>query len=250
MSYAIHNVHSQARGEVPGAFLRDVRRWQAVEMLTMGRTLAIWQGERGIEAYVAFHVDTRDQKPVIEVHEIVSVSDIGRKAIVGFLAAQEFAQRIAGETNQSSFLELGLDQVPGISVARLPGVMLRIADLEAVLAAIAETGALTGALSQSRSGLTIRVDAGDGPHFEHPVRMFAIQKEAGPTCVAMGPADEIDGDWLGGEIGALTQMVCGHASASALHSAGRLRASSYEAVRLAEALFPLTDPYLPLPDLF
>jgi len=218
ISPQIHALHEASVENVRGAFTRDERRWKAIETLTSNRRVAVLRSGAKIEAYMALHADSTDRSGSWVIHEIVSVSAQGSRALLGFLSRQKDAARIKSRMNGAQFKELGLDRIHGVNVTCTGGVMLRIIDLDAVLSAISQTSNCALRVRSSKTGLSIWVD---------------------------GAANSIDGD-----IGALTQMITGYASASALVQQNRIRATSSQALEIADMLFPPTDIFLGFADRF
>jgi predicted acetyltransferase len=250
VSPAIHAVYEAATKDIPGTFIRTPQRWTAIETHTPGRRVAVWRNDDRIAGYVAFDTEPVNGQSMVSVHEIVSACDEGRRALVSYITSHQAGVDVRGEVSAREFDSLDLASVPGITSEALPGVMLHITDLAAVLAIVANTDGFAQPLRESASGLTIRIDTSATKRASHPVRLFALKDAAGVDRVGMAPADELVDDWIAGDIESLTMLICGFMSAQSLRANGRLRVSSSTAVALADQLFPQTDPILSLPDMF
>lgn len=247
----IHALYERARSGRAGTFLRDHRRWFCIETFSRNRQVAVLENGSRIEAYVAF--EDRNEYPAersLLVQEMIAVSENGRRAILGYLAQQNADITIHGRTSATDFAAFRLDRLPGLRVKILEGMMLRVTDMEACLAAIAQSGHFTPVLQQHPSGLTIRIENANLSHNNKPIRLFPVIDSDRLPKLAMSPADELEGLWISADVGAFTQLFIGYRSATELHSEGRLRASQSHALTLADHLFPLADPFLALPDTF
>jgi len=246
----LNAVLEAANRGIAGSFVRDSRRWDCIEKLSVGRQIAVWQPRGRIEAYIAFDTTETGESTAIEIHEMVAVNQVGHKALIGYLASREDASCVSGRMNATGIKKFGLDKVTGLTRIDEEGVLLRIVSLEDCLTAAAQMGVYTRVLVAAPNGLTIRVDNSTLPHHNKPMRLFGVIDDSGRGHTALAPADELEDHWIAGPIGALTQMFVGYKTPDDLHGAGCLRTSSDEAIALATQLFPKTDPFLAPADTF
>ncbi|MDR3709372.1 MAG: GNAT family N-acetyltransferase [Capsulimonadaceae bacterium] len=250
-SLRIHALYHEAAASQSGVFQRDERRWEVIDTLATGRTVAVWRdADGGLAAYVAFVKNNGDAEAGWTITEMAAKDDVGRRALVGFLARQTAVRRISGRMSRSAFVEFGLDRIAGVTHENQDGVMLRILNLQAVLESLARSAEFAGRLATAEAGFTICVDNEDFPAAPVRLRLFTVADERGANRAVITPADELDGDCLAGDIGALTQLVLGYAPASLLKTAGRVRATTARAIDIAEQLFPPADIFLATPDRF
>ena len=240
VSQQVHHLHAITEDRSPGAFQRDGRRWKAIETLTANRRLAVVLRDGKVDAYMAFHVDTSEPAGAIIVHEIVCQNNDDGKAMIGFLSQQYNVARIHAQMSGTQFRELGLEGLAGLNLGLTDGIMLRIVDLPAVIAAYSQSPHWSDSISELKSDLTIRVEDRAAQEQTVEVRISGSEIEC----------DKTDDNCIAGDIGALTQMIVGYASASSLIELGRIRTSSPQCLEFAEALFPPTDIFLGFADRF
>ena len=128
--------------------------------------------------------------------------------------------------------------------------MLAITDFDACLSAVAGTGIMTPVVRRSESGLTIRLENALSTKDRKPLRLFSVSTDRLGVAIGMAPADELTGDWISVDVGAMTQLYFGYRTASKLRSQDRLWISSKNALALADSLFPTFDTFLGQLDMF
>jgi predicted acetyltransferase len=245
MKQDLRGFHERTTGLQPGQFLRGSRRWLACESFRPQQQVAVWSA-RGILDAVIYYQETGGERggPVLSIDGLGAASAAGARAISGFLARRPAASTVRGKSRWTDLRALGFDRRPGIELTQSAGIMMRLTDLYNFLALLGTSVAWKSALRCVPGGLTIKVEDAKVTEGRKPVRVFPITLPDGSHGAGLSPADEMLGDWVSGDIAAITQLLIGFRSAGDLHAEERLRASSPSTLNIATALFPATDPYL------
>ncbi len=216
-----------------GACQRDERRWQIIEAAQPARVWIVYQppGET-VTGYAIFEETADGGGLTVRLLEMRGATPEARRGLLGYLAQR--TPPSAPLTWAASEDDLRLFELTGGSVTRGPGMMLRLVDLAAALAAVYAVN-LAPILTQTGRSLTVRAEDSLRPENERPVRLT-------PTGVVLGA--EADRDWIAADIRALARLYLGDCRASELHAQGLLRASSPPALDLADLLFPQRHPFV------
>jgi|GEM_PF-1557933 predicted acetyltransferase len=237
----LYDVSSRA----PGVFLRRERRWSIISQAYSRNDILTWRDDGVLTGCLLYRTRKRDREQILDIIELLASTEAAAK---GLIAAVQKLRTIVTVTGQSdsAFLETtGLRNIPGVRSSQRPGVMMALIDIEACLESVAATGVAADTISNSKSGLTIRLENCVFPTGKKPIRLFAIK-----NGIAMAPADEIIGDWISLDSGAMTQLFFGFKSATSLHTEGRIRISSDDALTLTDSIFPKYDTFLGQLDAF
>ena len=230
---SVRRIHAAA--EWTGACTRDDRRWRIIEAALPEREWIGFQAPSGpVTGYAIWErlPESGGEAPTIRLLEMRGMTPEARRGLVGYLARHlpptaplEWATSVI---DRETF---GLPEVP---VTRGQGMMLRIVDLPAALAAVHALN-VAPVLAGTGRALTVRAVDPLRPENERPVRL---------TESEVAPGSDADRDWIAVDIRALAQSYLGACSPSELHSQERLRASSPSALALADALFPVRCPFV------
>jgi len=244
----LHRTLSQA---IDTTFVRDERRWQVIETLASGRLVAVYRNETdAITSYVAYQQDSAAEGFGWTITEMFASDDIGRHALIGYLARQTNIPFVRCRMSRTTFHEFGLSQIDGIKLNLVDGVMMRLLDLQTALEQLAARPGFLQTLRGTTGGFTICLDDDQGSKRPKRLRLFVIDDARDEPRTVIAPADEIEGDCLSGDVGALTQLLLGYAPASVLRQTDRLHPTTADAISIANQLFTPTDLFLPLPDRF
>ena len=124
---AIRQVHDQLTRTGTGTFQRDPRRWQLIQMPIPGRDAFVYEHSGQITGYCIW-----ERHDVLHLLEMQGCTDNARCGLLGFLARQSDAL-VEWSTSPALLNQFGLSS---LGLTPEPGVMLRIVDLEAALAAL------------------------------------------------------------------------------------------------------------------
>ncbi|MBV9848599.1 MAG: GNAT family N-acetyltransferase [Armatimonadetes bacterium] len=215
-----------------GGCVRDERRWRVIEAAP-GREWVVYQppGEP-VTGYAAYEGVADEGKDTLRLLEMHGATPEARRGLIGFFARQ--TPRAANLEWPAAEADLAAFGLTGDGMAREPGMMLRLTDVPAALAAV---HAANLAPVLARTGQTLTVHAQDAlrPANARPVRLAA----AGVT-----PGTDADPDWIAADMRVLAQLYLGYCVPSDAHGQGRLRASSPSALALADELFPTRAPFV------
>jgi hypothetical protein len=164
--------------------------------------------------------------------------------LIGFIRNLENIDIVSGQTRASDLRKLGIQDIPRFTSYRREGVMMAIMDFDACLSLVAATGGMTPVIRRSDSGLTIRLENSLSVKDRKPLRLFSVSTDRIGVAIGIAPADEMAGDWISADTGAMSQLFFGHFSASKLRSRDRLWISSESALAIADSLFPAFDTFL------
>ena len=221
---AIFALHETLTHRDTGAFQRDPRRWQIIRLPAPGREAFVYEHGGSVTGYLLW-----ERQDVLHVLEMGGVTDDARRGLVGFLACQPDA---LVEWSASPAL-LGQFGLSGAGLAPEPGVMLRIVDLEAALAALHPcfAPALAGL------GTTLTFHAADPlcPQNTRPLRLSAE---------GVSSVEYIDGPWLRADIRVLARLYLGDLLPSEAAAQNLLTVDSSQTLPLADRLFPCREPYV------
>jgi predicted acetyltransferase len=240
----LRTLYQSSQSSQPGIFLRSDRRWKTILRTSPDTVTVIWRNKRRIEGCLTYRVYQTSDAETITVLDLFASTAAGRRGLIGYLASLKSAYLITGESRPSDLRRLGIQDMPEFTSFKRPGVMMAIADFETCLSAAASTGLMTPVIRRSTSGLTIRLENAISQKDRKPVRLFSVSTERLGVAIGLAPADEMTGDWISADMGAMVQLFFGNKSASALHTMDRLRVSSPSALAIADSLFPSFNTYL------
>ncbi len=221
---AIHQIQADLTRADTGASLRDSRRWRLIALPVPGREAFVYCEGGSVLGYLLW--ERREGLFVLEMHGRTPDARLG---LAGHLARQP--EPAAEWPATPALLQcFGLPQ----GGSSEPGVMLRIVDLPAALAAVHAT---LYAPTLAESGLTLTVRATDTgrPANTRPLRL---------TAAGVGPGTAHDGAWLRADIRILAQLYLGYRTPSEAAAAGLVSCDSPASLALADLLFPARQPYV------
>ncbi len=221
-------LHHTLTGAETGAFARDTRRWQLVRLPVPGRDAFVFERGGQVSGYLI-----AERRDVLHLLEMRGATDAARRGLLGFLARQPDA--LIEWAASPALLDMF-----GLSWAGLeldPGVMLRLVNLEAALAALHP--ALYAPILAGLSATLTIIATGDDlcPQNRRLLRL---------TPEGVVPAETAAGPWLRADIRVLARLYLG----DLLPSEAELTADSPDTVRLADRLFPRREPYVASLDQF
>ncbi|GAB3663685.1 GNAT family N-acetyltransferase [Halopiger thermotolerans] len=191
-----------------------------------------------VVGYLVYTVDDGREGKTMRISEHAAVDREALLALLSFVADHDSQVRRVRLRAPESFPLRDLATDPDeIETTIETGPMVRLVDVAPTLAALASPAA------DASTSLTIAVD---DPLAEWNDGTFALESEAGDgtvDCERVEAGPDTDPD-AALDIGALSQLVVGARSATALERTGRLEASSPDATATLADLFPETDVYL------
>ncbi len=226
---AIRTLHAASAEARTGGYLRDDRRWRLIG-LAGNRECVVAGPPTGITGYAYWE----RQADALHLLEMVGPAD-ARHALLGFLARAEGKPVTLDWTaSPADWNALVLPNDAETNSAPEPGLMLRLTDLPAALAAVHEANLAPVLVSAGRT-LTVRASDPLRPENARPVRL---------TPAGVMPGQDDDPNWITADIGTLAPIYLGFRTPSEAHEAGQLTASSPEALAVADTLFPRRDPFV------
>lgn len=233
---ALHSLQAAEVSCRTGTCARDDRRWRIIEGIDgplPGREWVVFQppGEP-VSGYACYELATEGGESVLRVQEMHGATASARRGLVGYFAVRTaLADSLEWPTTTSDLGAFGLSPD---TTTREPGMMLRLTDLPAALAAT-HAANLAPVLVPSGCTLTLRATDSIRPENERPVRL---------TAAGVSPGAETDTDWIAADIRVLAKLYLGYCIPSDAQAQGRLQASSPVALALADALFPARAPFV------
>lgn len=231
-------------GRMVGPFVRNERHWKRQIIPRAGEALVY--DEDGVRGYLLSHRGEEEGEKRYWAREMVASTDEARRGLVGYLAQRAGeVDRINVSSSMRNLESLGLltprapweegyDSRCTIDVGA--SFMFRIVDLtNAMKALISRIDHLDG-------DLTIEMHDEIGAWNNEPV---TIRGEGAPEVVAGRSSNSLEAD-----VRVLSQIYTGYLSPSDAYSQGLIEVSGPEALRLAEHLFPESEPYIPYLDEF
>jgi predicted acetyltransferase len=234
----IRDLYDHFQASQPGVFARSDRRWKAIEMCVPSYRVVTWRNGARLEGCIIFRMKNHRGDRVLDVYDIIASTAAARRGLIGYLQLQDDVDIISGEIRSSDLRKLGIQDTPRFTSYRKSGVMLAIMDLDACISAVAETGILTPVIRRSELGLTIRLVNSLATRDRKPLRLFSVSTNRLGVAIGLAPADEMSGDWISVDNGAMAQLFFGYRSATVLRSQNKLWVSSENALATADALFP------------
>jgi len=240
--------HSQA--SQPGTFVRSETRWSAILQNHQTTKVITWRNTGRLEGCLFFRTKEQRGDRVLEVLDLMADNAAATRGLIGYLRTFENIDLVSGQTSITGMQKLGIQHIPRFTSYKRDGVMLAIIDFDACLSIAAGTGLMTPVVRRSESGLTIRLENAISIKDRKPLRLFSVSTQRLGVAIGMAPADEITGDWISVDIGAMAQLFFGYRSASKLRSQDRLWISTDNSLAITESLFPGYDTYLGQLDAF
>lgn len=222
---AIEALHNALTCTNTGAFQRDLRRWQLIQMPVPGREAFVCEHLGAITGYCVW-----DRHDVLHLLEMAGSTDDARRGLIGFLSRQPDAL-VEWAASPALLSQFGLSSA-GLPLE--PGVMLRIVDLEAALSLL-HPAQLAPALTELGITLTLHADDPLCPWNTRPLRLSA----GGIT-----PAAASDGRWLRADIQIMARLYFGDLRPSEAAAENLLMADSPQTLYVADRLFPRRAPYV------
>ena len=221
---AIHQIQADLTRADTGASRRDDRRWRLISLPVPGREAFVYCEGATVLGYALW--ERRESLFVLEMHGRTPAARLG---LAGHLARQP---EPAAEWHAASGLLRDFGLPHGGSDE--PGVMLRIVDLPAALAAV---HAVLYAPILAESGLMLTVRASDTgrPANTRPLRL---------TADGVVPGTSHDAAWLRADIRILAQLYLGYRLPSEAAAAGLVACDSPATLAQADLLFPARQPYV------
>ncbi len=222
---AIEALHGKLTRAVTGAFSRDRRRWQLIQMPVPGREVSVYAHQGEITGYCVW-----DRHDVLHLLEMAGSTEDARRGLIGSLVRQPDAL-IEWAASPALLSHFGL---PCAGLPLEPGVMLRIVDLEAALRLL-HPAHFAPVLTEIGAALTIQATDALCPENTRPLRISA----SGVT-----PAATSDGPRLQADIRVWARLYFGDLLPSEAAAEHLLTADSPQTLFVAEALFPRRAPYV------
>ena len=246
----IKALYEYARASQPGIFLRDDHRWQIIESRKPDDHVITWRDGIRLEGCVIYRTREHRGDRVMDILDLIASTAAARRGLMGYIQRLEDIDLVTGQMRSSDVRKLGIQDIPRFTSYRREGVMMSILDFDACLSLVAQTGIMTPVVRRSESGLTIRLENALSTKDRKPLRLFSVSTDRLGVAIGMAPADEMTGDWISVDVGAMAQLYFGYTRASKLRSQDRLWISSENALAIAEALFPPYDTFMSQLDAF
>ena len=221
---AIRRIQAELTCTETGASVRDDRRWRLIGLPVPGRETFVYCEGLRILGYLIW--ERRESLFLLEMHGLTPAA---RRGLAGHLACRP--EPIVEWPAAPALLERS--GLPGGGSSE-PGVMLRIVDLAAALAAV-HPALYAPALAEAGRTLTIRATDTGRPANTRPLRLA-------PDGVA--PGTNHDAAWLHADIRILAQLYLGYRSAFEAAERGLIACDSPATLALADRLFPARQPYV------
>ena len=233
----------------PGRWIRDSKRWEY--LFDHAKSHVVYKRHR-MDGYALFEArDEAEGRRQLRILEVFARSEEARRGLIGFFAQMSEIHLVSYTSTLMDSAASGLigqTEVSGEGGPRVesqPGVMFRIVDFPAALAALAPNfqgwqGELTLVMSDSQTTHDIPRGArlaGDGGC----ITVTALN----PSDPALSSRTRIEGDVHG-----WSQVLTGYYSVRDALSLGRLMSFSPKAAELAECLFPRREMFVPPADHF
>lgn len=221
---AIREIQAELTRAEAGACVRDDRRWRLIGLPVPGREAFVYCEGGLVLGYLVW--ERRDTLFLLETHGLTLAA---RRGLAGHLAFRP-EPTVEWPASPALVEQSGL---PGGGPSE-PGVMLRIVDLAAALAAV-HPALYAPALAEAGRTLTVRATDTGRPANTRPLRLT-------PDGVAPGTGH--DAAWLRADIRILAQLYLGYRSASEAAERGLVACDSPATLALADRLFPARQPHV------
>ena len=210
-----------------GTCERDPRRWQIIEAAPEREWLVYQAPGEPVTGYAAYEKSVEGAAVTLHLRELRALTPTAPQGLIGHFARYPLPDA------QMDWLDRRRSVGAGRRYSE-PGMMLRLTDLTAALAAI-HAANLAPVLGEEDRTLTVRARDPLRPANQCPVRLTAAGVESGT---------DTDPDWIAADIRDLAPLYLGHHTPSDVQARGRLRASSPAALALADQLFPPRAPFV------
>jgi predicted acetyltransferase len=219
-----------------GVFLRDLRRWEAIFSFRSNFVTAICENGSEIMGYLI--LTPPDETGSIEILEAVAENQMVMGFLFQMIENYPGALSARGRINRTGLKDFRIDRMVSAQWDEIPGFMCALADPLEALSVIARGTQASGAISDLKQGLVVRLREGSNDicikikHCCHGAHVAQIDGDGG------------DGDWFETDRHGLIQLVMGCKSPQELAQAGKLKASDSHSLEAASRLFPKIDPFL------
>ncbi len=230
---AVHDLHGRLTQNRTGAFVRDARRWQIIQLPTPGAEAFVCEDA---DSHLSGYLLAERLSDTLEIREMHGATLQARRALVGFLARQ--SEVIEWPAAPEDLRLFGLPLASSLTL--VPGLMLRLTDLEMALRLV-HAANFVPVLQETEQTLTIQATDALRPANERPLCLTPQGVEAGRTN---------DNARISADIRVLAALYAGFQTPVQAQMQGLLQSSSPAALALAERLFPFRSPYVALPDQF
>ncbi len=239
---ALMRLYEEHFSSMSGPFVRDERHWQRHIMDRAGEA-SVYDRD-GVQGYLLGHLGEEEDEKRYWAHELVASTQEARRGLVGYLAQRAGeVQRVVVPSCRHNLESLGLltprthweDGYDPRSVIKVtPGFMFRIIDLKDAMKALVQR------IDHVDGDLTLMMDDQIGTWNSAPV---TIRGEGTPEIVGGNSAN-----FLKADVRILSQIYIGFLSPTDAYSQGLIEVSGPEALRIAEQLFPQSEPFVPFLD--
>lgn len=223
--------------DMSGPFVRDEAHWRR-HILPRAAEKSVFDSG-GVQGYLLGKRVEEEEENRYRIHEMIASTDDARRGLVGFLAKNADADRIVFASSRLDLESLGLlsprgqweeGYDPRAEIKTAPDFQFRIIDLREALKPLASRNPLDGELS-----IAMKDEIGT---WNEPVTIKGSEVEARSGA-----------NRLSGGVRTLSQIYIGYLSPEDALSQGLIQVSG-DALRLAENLFPQTEPFIPKLDEF
>ena len=221
---AIQAIQADLTHSETGVSVRDSRRWRLIGLPVPGREAFVYDEGGGAAGYLLW--ERRETLFLLEMH---GRTPSARRGLVGSLARRP-EPTVEWPTSPALLDCFGLPR----SGQSEPGVMLRIVDLAAALAAV-HSALYAPTLAEAGRTLTVRATDTGRPANARLLRL---------TAGGIVPGTGHDAAWLRADIRILAQLYLGYRSASEAAEMGLVSCDSPVTLALADRLFPARFPYV------
>ena len=222
---AIEALHSALTCARTGAFQRDPRRWQLIQMPVPSREAFVYEHLGAVTGCCVW-----DRHDVLHLLEMAGSTEDARRGLVGFLARQPDAL-VEWAASPALLAQFNLSYA-GLPLE--PGIMLRIIDLEAALSRLHPVH-LAPVLMETGTTLTLQAADSLCPWNTRPLHL---------SVTGVTPAVLSDGPWLRADIRVMARLYLGDLLPSEAAAENLLTADSPQTLHVADRLFPRRTPYV------
>jgi predicted acetyltransferase len=222
-----------------GPFVRDERHWNRHIISRPGEALVYDRG--GVQGYLLGYRGEEDGEKRYWAHEMVASTQESRRGLVGYLAQRAGeVERISVPSCKHNLESLGLftprahweeGYSPRSTIEVTPGFMFRVIDLKDAMRALVQR------IDHVDGDLTIRMEDQIGTWNNDPV---TIRGEGAPEVVGGNSSN-----FLKADVRIFSRIYTGYMSPDDAYSQGLIEVSGPEALRIAEQLFPESEPFVP-----
>lgn len=241
---AVMRLYTEHFGGKVGPFVRSERHWLRHVLPGAGEALVYDRG--GVQGYLLGRRREEDGENWYWAHELVASTDESRRGLVGYLAQRAGeVDKISIPSCQFNLESLGLftprarweeGYDPRSIIKVTPSFMFRIVDLKDSMRALVKR------IDHLDGDLTIKMEDQIASWNNEPI---TIRGEGAPEVVSGHSSNLLKAD-----VRILSQIYTGYLSPMDAYSQGLIEVSGPEAIRVAEQLFPESEPFIPYLDEF